>query len=50
VLEVLGFRNEGGYGVIYKVLISRMANIPTIVDFARKMSKAASRKAKQEER
>jgi hypothetical protein len=27
-----------------------MANISTIVDFARKMSKAASRKAKQEER
>jgi hypothetical protein len=41
VIVVLGFGNEGGYGEIRKVQISRVANIPTIIDFARKMSMTA---------
>jgi hypothetical protein len=43
VAQVLGvprFRDKGGYGKIPKVCISRMTNIRTIVDFARKKSKA----------
>jgi hypothetical protein len=40
VLEVPGFRNEGGYGEIHKVRISRMVKISTIVEFAGKNSKA----------
>jgi hypothetical protein len=50
VLGIPGFGNEGGYGEICKVRISRMTNIPTIVNFDVKMSKAASKKAKQVER
>jgi hypothetical protein len=42
VVAVLGFGNEGGYGEIHKVCISRVASIPTIVDFAGKMSKAVN--------
>jgi hypothetical protein len=41
VIAVLGFGNESGYGEVYKVRISRMANIPTIIDFGKKMSKSA---------
>jgi hypothetical protein len=49
VLGVPRFRDKGGYGKIPKVCISRMTNIRTIVDFARKKSKAASKKDKQRE-
>jgi hypothetical protein len=41
VIAIPGFENEGGYGKISKVRVSRMANILTIIDFAGKMSKAA---------
>lgn len=50
VIAVPGFGNEGGYGEIRKVRISRVANIPEVIDFAGKMSKAASNMAKREER
>jgi hypothetical protein len=46
VLGVPGVGNEDGYGEICKVCISRMANIPTIVDFAGKIFKAALEKSK----
>ena len=38
VIAILGFGNEGGYGEIRKIQISRVANNPTIIDFARKIS------------
>jgi serine/threonine protein kinase len=41
---------HGGYGEIRKVCISRVANIPTIVDFAGKMSKAVKEVDKRVER
>ena len=47
VIAVLRFGNDGGYGKIRKVHISRMVNSPTKVDFARKIFNAASEKAKQ---
>jgi hypothetical protein len=47
---VPGFENEGGYGEIHKVRISRVVNISTIIDFAGKMSKATSEEAKRKER
>jgi hypothetical protein len=50
VVAVLGFGNEGGYGEICKVCISRVASIPTIVDFAGKMSKAVNEVDKRVER
>jgi hypothetical protein len=50
VVAVPGFGNEGGYGEIRKVRISRVASIPTIVDFAGKMSKAMNEVNKQVER
>jgi hypothetical protein len=40
VIAVPGFGNEGGYKEIHKVHTSRMVNTSTIIDFARKMSKA----------
>jgi hypothetical protein len=40
VVAVPGFGNEGGYGEICKVRISKVASILTNVDFAEKMSKA----------
>jgi hypothetical protein len=40
VVAVPRFGNEGGFGEIRKVRISRVASIPTIVDFVGKMSKA----------
>jgi hypothetical protein len=40
VVAVPGFGSKGGYREIRKVRISRVASIPTIVDFAGKMSKA----------
>ena len=43
VMEVHKFKNEGRYGKIRKVCISRMTNISTIVGFARKKSKALRR-------
>ena len=46
VIAVQGFGNEGGYGEIPKVQISRMVNIPIVIDFAGKMSKTASKEAK----
>jgi hypothetical protein len=46
VIAVPKFGIEGGYGEIYKVRISRMENIPTIIYFARKMSNAAKEKDK----
>jgi hypothetical protein len=50
VVAVPGFGNEGGYREIRKVHISRVASIPTIVDFAGKMSKAVNEVDKQVER
>ena len=50
VIAVLGFGNEGGYGEIRKVQISRVVNIPIVIDFARKKSKATSKSAKQKDR
>lgn len=38
-----GFNVKGKYGEIHKVCISRMTNIPVIVDFARNTSKAVSK-------
>jgi hypothetical protein len=49
VIAVPGFGNEGGYGEIYKVRISKVVNIPTVIDFAGKMSKATSEEAKRKE-
>jgi hypothetical protein len=49
VIAVLGFKNEGGYGKIRKVRISRVVNIPKVIDFAGKMSKATSKEAKRKE-
>jgi serine/threonine protein kinase len=49
VIAVPGFGNEGGYGEICKVRISRVVNILTVIDFVRKMSKATSEQAKQKE-
>ena len=46
VIADLGFGNEGSYGVIRKVRISRVVNIPTVIDFARKKSKATSESTK----
>jgi hypothetical protein len=46
VIAVLGFGNEGGYGEILKVRISRMVNIPKVIDFARKKCKATLEGAK----
>ena len=40
------FGIEGGYGEICKVRISRMENIPTIINFVRKMSNVAKEKDK----
>jgi serine/threonine protein kinase len=40
VIAVPRFGNEGGYGEIRKVRISRVVNIPTVIDFVGKMSKA----------
>jgi hypothetical protein len=48
VIAVPGFGNEGGYGEIRKVRISRVVNIPTVIDFAGKLSKATSKGAKRE--
>ena len=42
VIAVAGFGNEGGYGEIRKVRILRVVNIPIVIDFARKKSKATS--------
>jgi hypothetical protein len=50
VIAVPGFGNEGGYGEIRKVRISRVVNIPTVIDFARKKSKVMSEGAKRKER
>ena len=49
LITVPGFGNEGGYGEIRKVQISRVVNIPTIIDFARKKSKATLEGAKWKE-
>jgi hypothetical protein len=49
VIAVPGFGNEGGYGEIRKVRISRVVNIPTVIDFDGKMSKATSEGAKRKE-
>jgi hypothetical protein len=49
VIAVPGFGNEGSYGEIHKVRISRVVNIPTIIDFVGMMSKATSEEAKQKE-
>jgi hypothetical protein len=38
-----GFNVKGKYGETHRVCISRMINILDIVDFARNMSKAASK-------
>jgi hypothetical protein len=50
VVAVPGFGNESGYGEIRKVRISRVASIPTIVDFTGKMSKAVNEVDKLVER
>jgi hypothetical protein len=49
VIAVPGLRNEGGYGKIHKVRISRVVNISTVIDFAKKMSKATLEEAKRKE-
>jgi hypothetical protein len=49
VIAVPGFGNEGGYGEIRKVQISRVVNISTVIDFAGKKSKATSEGAKRKE-
>jgi serine/threonine protein kinase len=49
VTAVPGFGNEGGYGEISKIRISRVVNIPTVIDFAGKKSKATSEGAKRKE-
>jgi hypothetical protein len=49
VIAVSRFDNDDGYGEIRKVRISRMANIPTIVNFARNISKAAKEVNKRHE-
>jgi serine/threonine protein kinase len=49
VMAVPRFGNEGDYGEIRKVRISRVANIPTVVDFVGKMSKVMSEEAKRKE-
>jgi hypothetical protein len=50
VIAVPGFGNEGGYGEICKVRILRVKNIPIVINFVGKMSKATSEEAKQKER
>ena len=50
VIVVLGFGNERGYEEIHNVHLSKVANIPTIIDFVGKMSKVASEEAKWKER
>ena len=40
VIAVVGFGDAGSYGEISKVQISRVVNIPTIIDFADKMFEA----------
>jgi serine/threonine protein kinase len=50
VVAVLGFGNEGGYGEICKAPISRVASIPTFVDFVGKISKAVNEVDKRVER
>jgi hypothetical protein len=46
VIAVPRFGNEGSYGEIRKVRISRIVNIPTVIDFVGKLSKATSEGAK----
>ena len=46
VIVVPWLGSEGDYREIRKVQISRMVNIPTIIDFAGKVSKTTSKKAK----
>ena len=36
MIAVPGFGNEGSYGEIRKIKISRVVNIPIIIDFAGK--------------
>jgi hypothetical protein len=50
VIVVPRFGNEGCYEEIRKVQISRVINIPTVVDFVGKMSKATLEEAKRKER
>jgi hypothetical protein len=40
VMEVAGINVKGGYREICKFVLSKITNIPTMVDFARKESKA----------
>ena len=47
VIAVPRFGNEGGFGKIRKVQISRVVNIPIVIDFAGKNSKATSEEAKR---
>ena len=49
VIAVMGFGNEGSYGKIHKVRISRVVNIPTVIDFAGKKSKATSEEPNRKE-
>jgi hypothetical protein len=50
VIAVPGFGNEGGYGEFRKVRISKVVNIPTVIDFVGKMSKATLEGAKRKDR
>jgi hypothetical protein len=44
VMEVPRFKDEARFGEIRKVLISRLTNIPTIVEFAGKKSRQPQRR------
>ena len=50
IIEIPGERVEGGYAKILPVQILRMKNIPSDIDFARKMSKAKDDFAQRNER
>jgi hypothetical protein len=50
VIETPEDRVEGGYAKIRRVRISRMENIPSDIDFARKMPKANDYFAQRDER
>jgi hypothetical protein len=47
VIAVPGFGNECNYREIHNVRISRVVNIPTIINFVGKMSKAMLEEAKR---
>ena len=50
VMEILGDREEGGYAKVWWVQISRMENIPSDIDFIRKLPKATDDFAQTDKR